>query len=81
MDTNLLYARRAALARAIRSARLEHNLTQAEVSTALDVPQSWVSNVESGARRLDAAELMALAPVLGVSTLDLITSMEIADTK
>ena len=81
VDTNLLRARRVALAQAIRSVRLERNMTQADVSVILGVPQSWMSNVEAGARRLDVAELMALAPILGVSTSHLISAMEAVDIK
>lgn len=76
VDTDLLRARRVSLAQAIRSARLQRKLTQSDVSSALGVPQSWVSNVEAGARRVDIAELMELASVLGVSTSDLIIAME-----
>ncbi len=76
MDNNLLRARRTALGQAIRSARLERNMTQANLSVLLGVPQSWISNVEAGVRRVDIAELMTLAPILGVSTLDLIAAME-----
>ena len=79
VDANLLRARRTALAQAIRSARLECNMTQADVSVTLGVPQSWVSNVEAGVRRVDVAELMALAPILGVSASDLIAAMEATD--
>ncbi|WP_406606023.1 helix-turn-helix domain-containing protein [Corynebacterium kroppenstedtii] len=51
-------------------------MTQANLSVLLGVPQSWISNVEAGVRRVDIAELMTLAPILGVSTLDLIAAME-----
>lgn len=76
MDNDLLRARRVLLAQAIRAARLRRKLTQFDVSSALGVPQSWVSNVEAGARRVDVAELMELASVLGISTSALIVTME-----
>ncbi|WP_431831148.1 helix-turn-helix domain-containing protein [Corynebacterium mastitidis] len=79
VDTNLLRARRILLAQAIRAARLRRRLTQSDVSSALGVPQSWVSNVEAGARRVDVAELMEIASVLGVSTSALIVAMETTD--
>ncbi|MHC9555289.1 helix-turn-helix domain-containing protein [Corynebacterium diphtheriae] len=79
MDTDLLRARRVLLAQAIRAARLRRKLTQSDVSAALGVPQSWVSNVEAGARRVDVAELMELASVLGISTSALIVAMEATD--
>ncbi|CAB0978631.1 hypothetical protein FRC0484_02047 [Corynebacterium diphtheriae] len=79
VDTDLLRARRVLLAQAIRAARLRRKLTQSDVSAALGVPQSWVSNVEAGARRVDVAELMELASVLGISTSALIVAMEATD--
>ena len=45
----------------IREARLEVGLTQAQVALALGKPQSFVSKVESGERRLDFVELQVLA--------------------
>ena len=42
-------------------ARLEAGLKQADVARALGVPQSYVSKVESGERRLDVVEFIAIA--------------------
>lgn len=42
-------------------ARTEAGLTQTEVARTLRRPQSWVSKVESGERRLDVVELEVLA--------------------
>lgn len=42
-------------------ARTEAGLTQTDVARTLKRPQSWVSKVESGERRLDVVELETLA--------------------
>ena len=49
----------------IRQARTDAELTQAHVADALGKPQSFVSKVESGERRLDFVELQALASMYG----------------
>ena len=40
-------------------------LTQAEVAARLDRHQSYVANIETGQRRVDVVELIALARVIG----------------
>jgi transcriptional regulator with XRE-family HTH domain len=52
--------------RRLRDARRQAGLTQAEVATRLGKPQSFVSKVESGERRLDFVEVCALSEVYGV---------------
>jgi transcriptional regulator with XRE-family HTH domain len=49
----------------LRQARLDAELTQAQVSKALKKPQSFVSKAESGERRLDFAEVQRLAKLYG----------------
>ncbi len=45
----------------LRAARLEAGLTQVEVAGALGKPQSFVSRVELGERRLDIVEVEQFA--------------------
>ena len=47
----------------LRQARLEAGLTQVEVARKLKRPQSFVSKIESGERRVDVVELSELARV------------------
>jgi transcriptional regulator with XRE-family HTH domain len=51
---------RAMLAR-LRSARKAAGMTQTDVAKALKRPQSFVSNCESGERRVDVVELLEFA--------------------
>ena len=49
----------------LRQARLEAGLSQSELAQLLGKPQSFVSKVESGERRLDFVELQSLTSILG----------------
>ncbi len=51
----------------LRELRLKARLTQVEVARRLDRPQSYVSDVERGVRRIDVLELRDLCQVLGIS--------------
>ncbi len=50
----------------LAEARLKRGLTQAALAGQLDCPQSVISKVERGDRRLDFVEFMAWATVLGL---------------
>ena len=50
----------------LRQLRLAKGLTQVQVAKALRKPQSFVSKIEHGERRLDPLELKALARLYGV---------------
>jgi transcriptional regulator with XRE-family HTH domain len=45
----------------LREARLAAGLTQVQVAKALKRPQSFISHIESGQRRIDAIELQTFA--------------------
>lgn len=49
----------------LKSLRVESGLTQAQCSVALCRPQSFMSDVERGVRRLDIVQLRDLCLVLG----------------
>ena len=51
----------------LRESRSARGLTQVAVAKALGKPQSFVSKIEHGERRLDPLELKAIARLYGVS--------------
>jgi transcriptional regulator with XRE-family HTH domain len=51
-------------------------LTQEELASRLEVPQSWISKVESGERILSFVEVLKLCAALGVSIRELATQFE-----
>lgn len=50
----------------LRQARQDSGLSQVELGQALERPQSWVSQVERGVRRLDLVELADYCQALGL---------------
>lgn len=47
----------------LKAARIEAGLTQVEVSEKLKRPQSYVSKIERGERRIDVVELAEIAKI------------------
>ncbi len=47
----------------LKEARLEIGLSQQDVADKLDKPQSFISKIESGERRLDVAEIKRFANI------------------
>jgi len=60
----------------IKSMRAESGLTQAQCSAALGRPQSFMSDVERGVRRLDIIQLRELCHVLDTTLIELVTRLE-----
>jgi len=65
-----------ALLSLLKKYRKAAGLTQVQCSKALERPQSFMSDVESGTRRLDIVQLRDLCKVLGVGLQDLIAEFE-----
>lgn len=64
------------LLRLLRDRRKAAGLTQAQCSEALGRPQSYMSDVEKGSRRLDIIQLRDLCHVLGTSLPAFVTELE-----
>jgi transcriptional regulator with XRE-family HTH domain len=62
--------------RLLRERRAAAGLTQAQCSAALGRPQSFVSDVERGSRRLDIVQLRDLCAVLRTDLIDFVRSFE-----
>ena len=57
---------RAVLGMLLASERRSRNLTQVAIARGVHRPQSWVSKLESGQRRLEVTDLLEYAAVLGM---------------
>ncbi|HHA2439954.1 TPA: helix-turn-helix domain-containing protein [Stenotrophomonas maltophilia] len=66
----------AALIETVRDARLAAGLTQVQVSSKLGRSQSFISDVETGKRRVDVVELRGIARLTGLSLGKLIADFE-----
>jgi transcriptional regulator with XRE-family HTH domain len=67
--------RYAALCASVTEARLAAGLTQADLARELRRPQSFVSKVESGERRLDVVEFLEVARALGCDATAIVTAL------
>ncbi len=61
---------------ALRRARNDAGLTQAELAARLDQPQSFVSKYETGERRIDFIELREICKSIGISVLSFVRGFE-----
>ncbi|KYO08735.1 helix-turn-helix domain-containing protein [Enterobacter hormaechei subsp. xiangfangensis] len=52
---------------ALKKARKEKGITQAQLAEALGKPQSFIAKVENGERRLDVVEFVHLARLVDVN--------------
>lgn len=66
------------LTAALRRARADAGLTQAEVAERLGLYASFVSKVESGERRLDVVELAQFCKAYGVELVALLKAAKLA---
>lgn len=62
--------------RLLREYRAAAGLTQAQCSEAMARPQSFVSDIERGRRRLDIVQLRDLCAVMRTSLVDFVTRFE-----
>jgi len=60
----------------LRGTREAAGLTQIQAAEKLNKPQSFISKIESGERRLDLIELKQVCAALGVSVTDFVRNWE-----
>lgn len=60
----------------LRTLRIEKGIRQQDLAAALGEPQSFISKVESGERRLDLLELRKFCLALGTSLTDFTRMLE-----
>jgi transcriptional regulator with XRE-family HTH domain len=76
VSKSIFTRRQEVLQNLLKSARLEANLTQAELANKLQRPQSFVSKIESGERLLDILELKEVCDALEISLPDFARRLE-----
>jgi len=56
----------------LRRERMASNISQTELSQKLSKPQSFISKIECGERRLDVIELLSICAILDVKFRDVV---------
>ncbi|MGN6227470.1 MAG: helix-turn-helix domain-containing protein [Dyella sp.] len=64
------------LLRHLRALRIQAGLTQVDLSAVLKRPQSYVSDVERGSRRMDLLQLQEFCSACGQSLTDFVAEFE-----
>lgn len=68
-----------ALGRAVKARRDELGLTQEQLALRGGLQQKWISNIETAKRDVMYSSLRRLAPVLGLTTAELVERAEAAE--
>lgn len=76
MDNSIQSPRHHQLASLLREFRENANLSQSELASKLQEPQSFVSKYESGLRRLDLIELEQVSHAIGMKLVEVVNIFE-----
>jgi transcriptional regulator with XRE-family HTH domain len=60
----------------LRQLRKENDITQGQLAKAIGVKQAFVSKYETGERRLDFLDLVAICDVIGISVISFVERFE-----
>ncbi len=63
----------------LKDLREEHNMTQTEVAERLGKVQVFISNCESGRRRIDPVELLAFASVFEIPLQEMVERLDLEE--
>lgn len=63
----------------LKELRKEQNMTQTEVAEELGKDQVFISNCESGRRRIDPVELLAFASVFDVNLQEMVERLDLQE--
>lgn len=72
MEKSSFSQRYTLLRQLVRQKRQSTGLTQTELANLLEEPQSYISKVENGERRLDLVQLHAFCDAMGVSLREIV---------
>lgn len=76
MEKSIRSRRHDTLAALLREYREAQGLSQVDLAALIDEPQSFVSKIESGTRRLDLVELEKVANALGIRLSEFVLAFE-----
>lgn len=76
MDKKIIKKQQLALTKTLYSLRIGAGLKQTDLAEILNVPQSFVSKIETGERRLDLVELKAVVQAMGATLTEFVIEFE-----
>lgn len=76
MDKKIIKKQQLALTKTLYSLRIGAGLKQTDLAEILNVPQSFVSKIETGERRLDLVELKAVVQAMGATLTEFVVEFE-----
>lgn len=76
MNKKIIKKGQIALTRTLYSLRIGVGLKQTDLASILEVPQSFISKIETGERRLDLVELKIVVEAMGANLAEFVIEFE-----